>query len=751
MTPARQREKALFEEALNLTDPVERRAFLDGACGTDTALRDRLDSLFAAQEQAEAFLTLHPSENSPLAAVTDGPPAPDGPADARLVEADVRIGRYKLVKRLGEGGCGVVYLAEQQEPIQRHVALKIIRLGIGAESIIARFQVERQALAWMDHPNIARVLDAGATETGRPYFVMELVHGTKITDYCNQHRLDLRAQLDLFSKVCQAIQHAHQRGVIHRDIKPSNILVALNDGRPEPKVIDFGIATPIQDLHPSASAGAGVPRFAGTPDYVSPEQAEPDERNVDTRSDIYSLGVLLYELLTGCTPFDSKHLSRGGVEDLCRALRERPAPLPPSARVVSLDPANLARVAEQRGVSPRALAVSLRGDLDCVVMRAMEKDRRKRYETANGLAQDIRRYLAHEPVAAHPPTRRYHFRKLVRRNRQVFVAGALVLAILVAGLTVSTRLYYHEREARREQVRLRDEAEKSRAVELLLRRQAEAREKLAQAAVLINHGDIAAADASIAEIPLELTPPSLEAAGVLRKLGEWHAFAGRWPAAADRFGGLVRAITLVDSADTDDVSRSLLPAGAAICESGSPEAYQRFRHMAIARFAQSSKPIPAEHTLKTCLLKPADAALLRQLAPLAEIAAATLENPGPLPDQNMLGWRSFALALFEYRRNRYADALAWVQRGEAYPDYNRPRFASSRLVFALSCQRVNRNAEARDALKQARYLIEARFLAPVDAVPEKNAPWFDWINARILLREASALVDNVPPASPPTN
>ena len=739
MTPDKQREKNLFADALDLPTPGERLAFLEHACGADTALRIRLEQLLAAQEPAEAFLTLNPRRESAPAS-SDGQVRTD---DDMLSGTDVHIGRYKLVQRLGEGGCGVVYLAEQQEPVQREVALKIIRMGIGTPGIITRFRLEQQAMAWMDHPNIARVLDAGATATGRPYFVMERVRGTKITDYCNEHRLDVNRRLDLFVQVCNAIQHAHQKGIIHRDIKPSNILIALHDGQPVPKVIDFGISKLIEYPSPENTGASTRIRLIGTPDYMSPEQAEPDDQNVDTRSDVYGLGVLLHELLAGRPPFDSTQMDLSNPEAVRRAIQERSLPTPPSVYIDSLPQKERARLAGQRGVTPQALAARLRGDLDCIVLRALQKNPRLRYETVNGLALDIRRHQAHEPVAAHPSTRLYHFRKLVRRNRQLFVAGTLVLATLVAGLTVSTKLYYREREAHREQARLRDAAERSRTIELSLRQHAEAREKFAQAAVLLNHGDIAAADALIAEIPLELTPPSLEAAGVLRKLGEWHAFAGRWQPAAKRFAGLALSITQVDSADTDDVSRQLLMAGAALCEAGDRDFYEQFRQMAIARFALSANPIAAEHTLKASLLTPADVQTLRGLAPLAEVAAATLKgtNPKTSRDPHMAAWRSFALALFEYRQGRDEQALVWARRCEAYPNYNAARFASSRLIFAMACHHLHREGEARAALKQARELIDVWSRTPLNGGNDRQGLWFDWINARILLREATALIE----------
>jgi tetratricopeptide (TPR) repeat protein/tRNA A-37 threonylcarbamoyl transferase component Bud32 len=375
---------------------------------------------------------------------TDPPPSAES---ALKTEPHELIGRYKLLQKLGEGGCGIVYMAEQQEPVKRRVALKIIKLGMDTRQVIARFEAERQALALMDHPNIAKVLDGGATESGRPYFVMELVKGVPITRYCDENRLDTGKRLDLFIQVCQAVQHAHQKGIIHRDIKPSNILVADHDGVPVPKVIDFGIAkaTTGQTLTDKTLFTA-FEQFIGTPAYMSPEQAKLSGLDIDTRSDIYSLGVLLYELLTGKTPFDAKRLVQAGFEEICRIIREEEPPRP-STKLSTLELNERTAVADQRHSDPPKLAGLLRGDLDWIVMKTLEKDRNRRYETANGLAMDLQRFLNEEPVGARPPTQLYRFRKLVRRNKLVFAAGGAVLLALVFGLGVATWLFVRERAA----------------------------------------------------------------------------------------------------------------------------------------------------------------------------------------------------------------------------------------------------------------------------------------------------------------
>ncbi len=389
-------------------------------------------------------------------------------------KAGGRIGRYKLLQQIGEGGCGVVYMAEQAEPVRRRVALKIIKLGMDTRQVIARFEAERQALALMDHPNIAKVFDAGATETGRPYFVMELVRGIKITDYCDQNNFSTEERLDLFIQVCQAIQHAHQKGVIHRDIKPSNILVADHDGVPVPKIIDFGIAKATTDQPlTDKTLFTAFEQFIGTPAYMSPEQAKLSGLDVDTRSDIYSLGVLLYELLTGKTPFDAQELVNSGLEAMRRTIREK-EPIRPSTRLGTMLEGELTTTAKHRHTDAPKLVHLLRGDLDWIVMKALEKDRARRYETANGLARDVERYMSDEPVVARPPSKLYRFQKLVRRNKLAFAAAGAVTAALIIGLGLSMWQFIEKSRAYRLTL-LAEQAQER------LRLQAEASEKQARA------------------------------------------------------------------------------------------------------------------------------------------------------------------------------------------------------------------------------------------------------------------------------
>ncbi|HEY5913214.1 MAG TPA: serine/threonine-protein kinase [Verrucomicrobiae bacterium] len=422
-------EELLF--ALALSKPVaERASFLDRECANDSVLRARLDKLLAAHEQSEGVL----EETAPVAGGTMKLEFNIEPEDEAVGQV---IGRYKVLEKVGEGGCGMVYVAEQTEPVRRRVALKVIKLGMDTKQVVVRFETERQALAMMDHPNIAKVLDAGTTEQGRPYFVMELVRGIKITDYCDQEKISTQDRLDLFIKVCHAIQHAHQKGIIHRDIKPSNILVTLHDGGPVPKVIDFGIAKATEGRLTDATVYTQLHQFIGTPAYMSPEQAEMSGLDIDTRSDIYSLGVLLYELLTGQTPFDGKELMSMGLDAMRKTIREK-EPARPSTKLATLPGNDLTTTAKRHSVDTSRLLHQLRGDLDWIVMKCLEKDRTRRYETANGLAADLKRHLSNEPVVARPPSAVYRFQKAWRRNKVVYSAAMTVVVALIIGIAVSS-------------------------------------------------------------------------------------------------------------------------------------------------------------------------------------------------------------------------------------------------------------------------------------------------------------------------
>ena len=431
-------EEAVFEGAL-LLPPEQRVGYVKAVCGSDPVLQERVLVLLNAHEEGDGPLDA-PAVAPPKSTIQISLPPSEKPGD--------RIGAYKILQLIGEGGCGLVYMAEQEQPVRRRVALKVIKMGMDTRNVIARFEAERQALALMDHPNIARVFDAGATATGRPFFVMELVRGIKITDYCDQNNLSTTQRLNLFTQVCLAIQHAHQKGIIHRDIKPSNILVTLHDGVPMPKVIDFGIAKATDQRLTEKTVFTQFEQFIGTPAYMSPEQAELSGLDIDTRSDIYSLGVLLYELLTGRTPFDPKQLMAAGLDAMRRVIREQ-EPQRPSTRLSTMVDADLSTVARQRHAAAPKLIHLLKRDLDWIVMKALEKDRTRRYDTAGGFANDIQRYLSSEPIVARPPSHFYRFQKLVRRNRLAFAAAAAVALAVLAGLVISTWMFARERQARR--------------------------------------------------------------------------------------------------------------------------------------------------------------------------------------------------------------------------------------------------------------------------------------------------------------
>jgi tetratricopeptide (TPR) repeat protein/serine/threonine protein kinase len=452
---------AIFCAALEIDSDEERAAYLDRVCGMDTPQRRAIEQLLEAHTKAGSFLELPDTESS---TAVDGPP----PAE----EAGTRIGPYKLLHRIGVGGMGEVWLAQQQQPVYRQVALKIIKPDMDTQQVIARFEQERQALALMDHVNIAKAFDAGTTENGRPFFVMELIHGVPITQYCDDKQMTIRERLELFVPVCQAIQHAHQKGVIHRDIKPSNVLVMLCDGKPVPKVIDFGVAKAIDPKLTERTLFrelTEVGALIGTLEYMSPEQADLDNLDIDTRSDIYSLGVLLYELLTGTLPLEKKRIKEVGVLRALRLIREEEPPRP-STRLHHSE--TLGAIAAARKTEPMKLAKLVRGELDWIVIKALEKDRSQRYETANGLARNVEHYLADEPVEVVPPSAGYRLRKLVRRHKQALAATAgALLALMVLASTIVYFLY------ERQTLRITAEGEQRHAIEAALDKASGLRQK----------------------------------------------------------------------------------------------------------------------------------------------------------------------------------------------------------------------------------------------------------------------------------
>jgi eukaryotic-like serine/threonine-protein kinase len=494
-----QTEQSVFLKALDIESPTERAAFIEVACQGNPDLLASVAALFDAHESDANPVDRHMAVDAVFRIgnldETALYPAPAHPSHHL---PGTRIGAYKLMELIGEGGFGLVYVADQQEPVRRRVALKIIKPGMESREVLIRFEAERQAIALMDHPNIARIFDAGVTDSAQPYFVMELVRGVPLTAFCDSHKLDTSERLRLFVTLCHAVQHAHQKGVIHRDLKPSNILVTLQDGQPLAKVIDFGVAKAIGQ---SLSAKTIYTRFAsmiGTPAYMSPEQAEFSAVDVDTRSDIYALGVLLYELLTGSTPFAADRLESVGFDELRRIIREEEPPRP-STRLSTLNNDLARTVAANRRLEPAALSSALKRDLDWIVMKALDKDRNRRYSTAGALAQDVTRYLMHQPVEARPPSTWYRMSKFSRRNKVAISTASLVAGALIIGTIISV---WQARVA----VRERD-----------------------QKGVALEEARAAEAAAQSARLELEEFTDRLQACNVLIASARSHADAERWP------------------------------------------------------------------------------------------------------------------------------------------------------------------------------------------------------------------------------
>ncbi|HLH56029.1 MAG TPA: protein kinase [Verrucomicrobiae bacterium] len=725
----------VFSAAVAL-EATQRAEYLTGACGGDAHLLHRVEALLRAYTASGRFL---PDESGSRASTEASEP---GRATV-LEQPGNRIGRYKLLQKIGEGGCGVVYEAEQEEPVRRQVALKVIKLGMDTRAVIARFEAERQTLALMDHPNIARVLDAGATENGRPYFVMELVPGVKITDFCDENNLPTHERLELFIRVCRAVQHAHQKGVLHRDIKPSNILVRDSDGMPFPKIIDFGIAkATTSQLLAGPSPLTEVHHFMGTPAYMSPEQAMPGCVDIDTRTDIYSLGVLLYELLTGKTPFDDAQLLNAGLDQVRKAILEKD-PVPPSARLRNMPERDLLLTARHRRAEPRSLVQLLSGDVDCIVMKALEKDRVRRYETVNGLAMDTRRFLENEPIEARAPGSLYRFQKLVHRNRVLFAAGGGVIMALILGLAVSTWLFLKETAARQRAVvaeraqsrllqearqaeatesRLRREAEVARQNEVELRRKAEANERVLRVQLLLAQGKEDEAERLINE-----GPPALALVQAMYRIGFQHAVHKEWGAAQSNFTAIVAA------APTEHLAYHFL--AAIHLQTRDFASYEQLRRLILNRFSVTTNSLVAERMAKDCLILPPAEADLPAINQMTDTALRA--------GKQHWAWVYFqnAKGLAEFRMGQFTNAINRMQAVVKVAGDPR-REVEAYSVLAMAHQQMHHLEEAQAALQKANEVFQREF-------PEINKfsdpDWNDQLLAQALLLEAKQALSEPPP------
>ena len=726
---------AIMEVALSLDNPDTRQVFLERVFENREAAKEEMSMLLEAADGAATFFLEAREERAKVTAKILSETSPGTlPIPLRFAVDEgmpEKLGPYRLVALLGEGGGGVVYEAEQERPIRRRVALKIVRMDVENPNALARFDIERQALALMDHPNIAKVFDAGTTPSGKPYFAMELVTGESIVRYCNRLKLDCGERLELFVQVCNAIQHAHQKGIIHRDIKPSNVLVTRQDGANVPKIIDFGIAK-----SSGAAAGESITahdQFFGTPAYMSPEQVALTGIDVDTRSDIFSLGVLLYELLTGATP-----INRSAEPDLTFSQIRKSLltweTLRPSELLAKLPADNLRSLAVERDADPSSLVAFVKGDLDWIVMMALEKNRMRRYQTANGLATDIKRFLSHQPISARQPSRVYVLAKFVRRNRIAFGSAVALGVLLITGLATTAAMYERERKTAIEQLRLKNEAQAARNEESRLLRQAEARSNIARAAFLLDQGRIDEADALRKMYPLSSIEPSLEAAAVFRSLGDWNSENGNWDQAIQCYR-LLRQANRQDSPQKILQGDDLMAISAALLSQDEAE-YRAFRDEVMARYTPAEGRQKAEHLLKSCLIHPADSRLLEQL----RRDVGTMGDPRTAPCP---AWAALSLSLFHLRDGNCGEALRACEMGLASPEVKSSCRASLEAVAAMAHAKTGRADLAAAALLKARDLTTTCDGKDFERGKPIRPYWFDWAITQLLIKEAALRVEEI--------
>ncbi len=762
-------EKSIFLSALEHEQPDDRDAYVREACGDDPQLRAAVEGLLAAHERADNPLDHAPEAVSPIRLrleIAEGI-RPETTAERFASPGPERppgtiVGPYKLLELIGEGGFGLVYVAEQQQPVRRRVALKLIKPGMDSREVTARFEAERQALAMMNHPNIAHVFDAGATREGQPYFVMELVRGIPFTLFCDKNRLTTRERLELFIDICNAVQHAHQKGVIHRDLKPSNVLVTLRDGTPVVKVIDFGVAKAISEPLTDKTLYTRFAQMIGTPLYMSPEQAEMSELDVDTRSDIYSLGVMLYELLTGATPFDSSRFRTVAFDELRRIIREEEPPRP-STRLTTLGLA-LSTVSTNRRIEPRALSTMLRGDLDWIAMKALEKDRRRRYATAAELADDVRRFLTEQPIAARPPSLAYQFGKLARRNKVALTTASLVIVALVLGTAVSVWQAIQATSARAEADSLRQKAE-------------DFSDRLKEANVLLDNARANADEGNYRLAQTEYTKAAqLQPAHYLVWSGRGSLYVrlGLWHLAAKDYAKALQLGAPANNPSWWGIPQLCLYAG-------ETAAYDTACRTLRRQLERSSDPFFVSLAIRSCVVSRDASGNATDVKALAERATRLItELPkqsgpisqgfierrppgvdgGPPPDDKrpQRGSPDFGGPMTDQRIPvlQYIAGLAQYRAGNAKlavellePSVREGTHwraaAIGYPVLAMAYHDLGRNRESGEALGKANSALDDWTAKLADGTAKSlPLPWFDFIECLLLTREANQLIEAKP-------